>query len=178
MKYIKLSIYVTCLIMAIVCALSYFNDAIVPLKIISTVASASEVVVIAYFKWLWRIKWLNFFKIPDLNGKWICQIDYEKGINYPAGTKVSEWRITQDLFNIQINFDTNEIRSHSVSASIVKEHNEKILFYIYRTDPSKQFKEKNPAKWGAAKIYINKDFLTGDYWTSDGTSGTMTIKKR
>ena len=177
-KLVKLAIYITCILFIAVCLLSYLSDNIVPLKVVSTIASISDILIIVYCKWLWRIKFLNFFKHNDLNGKWECKIVFDSGINYDAGEKKSIWEIKEDLFGIQINMDTNEINSYSVAATIIKEHEKTSLLYMYKTEPSKEFRGKNPDKWGATKLNIkSNDIMEGEYWTNGKTAGRLLLKK-
>ena len=176
-KLIKISIYVTCSLFIIVCVLSYLNSNIIPLKVVTTVASAAEILVVLYCKFLWKIKFLNFFKKKNLNGKWDCNIIYDAGNVYDAGEKNCVLIIKQDLFDIQVNMDTDEIKSYSIAATLLKSHENTSLYYVYKTEPSKDNREKNPDKWGTAKLDIKDDNMDGEYWTNGKTAGRMIARK-
>lgn len=66
--------------------------------------------------------------------------------------------------------------SNSITGDIVEEDGKKILYYSYRTNP-KAFLEDNPIKIGTARIIIEKEELTGTYWTQAGTSGDIKLNK-
>ena len=75
--------------------------------------------------------------------------------------------ISQTLMSTRIIVKTNEMKSVSVSASIREENGEYILYYVYRTDPKNEFVDKNPSKYGAARIDLSeRPHLEGTYWTT------------
>ena len=52
-------------------------------------------------------------------------------------------------------------------------------FYIILIEQIlKHFREDNPIKIGTARIIIEKEELTGTYWTQAGTSGDIKLKNK
>lgn len=171
---IKISIYVTCAMIAIVFLSSLIWDSINLLKWLSGVATGANVLVVLYCKLLWKFHiWkLPLSKTPNLNGEWISSITYS------SGEKITKIKIKQDLFGIQVNLESDEIDSVSLVASILEEHGKRYLIYTYTTDPKQEFRDKNPVQWGTAKIDITDlNDVTGYYWTTRGTQGSMKMEK-
>ena len=90
-----------------------------------------------------------------------------------------EVNINQTFLKSSIYLITDEI----IGKSIVSKWNfsEDKLFYIYRTDPKSEFKDKNPIQYGGAQIKINpKDLkhIRIEYWTDRKTKGYMELNKK
>lgn len=172
---IKITIYIVAGITLIICLLSIIFPSITVVKYISSIATISEVLIILYCKFLWKIRFLNFLKIKNLNGEWNCKISYKyNGIYGEKDTVVS---IKQDLFEIQINMSTDEVSSYSISSAIISEHNRNYLVYTYRTEALKEVRDKNRDQWGTAKLNIEDGKMIGEYWTNNKTDGTMLLVK-
>lgn len=126
-------------------------------------------------------QFLEKYECPILYEKYSCLIEYE----CPKGTKMSKEsiiKINQKYTSISITLYTNEIDSSSVTAEIVKENDQFILYYIYKTNTKAKYLEKNKAQHGGCRIALdsimeansNKE-IKGIYWTTSNTMGDMTL---
>lgn len=141
----------------------------------SYAVTISVIIGCLYEKYLWRYNILE--KTPALHKKYECKIKYVyKGI---SGEKIADVNIHQTLFDISIKLKTNEETSISKSAQIVEENGQYFLYYVYITEPKNEFADKNPIKYGYAKISLsNVDKLEGQYWTTHFTKGDMIFTKK
>lgn len=172
---IKISIYVTCSMVAVVFVASLFLNSISVLKWLSGIASGANIIVIIYCKVLWKYRILNLplSKTPNLNGIWNFIIKYSNG------EKTTNVEIKQDLFGIQVNLQSDETNSSSLVANILEERGKMYLIYTYITDPKQKVRDKNPVQWGTAKIDITDlNNISGYYWTTQGTQGSIEMIKK
>jgi hypothetical protein len=88
---------------------------------------------------------------------------------------------------------TNEITSYSKTASLVKDGDYWVLYYVYETEPNALYSENNPIQKGAVWLEIEKTKsnlktwlfpakapvlqLKGHYWTSRKTIGDLQFWK-
>ena len=175
---VKFSVYVVVSITFIMTVILHFFKSLDLLKCLSFIATSSEILVIIYFKFLWKIKKLNFFKIVNLNGKWDCELeyDYPEGVKHKKNTTIV---IRQDLFGIQVNMDSNETNSYSIIADIEKDRDREYLVYAYKTETKFDYREHNRDQLGGVKLLINDNQnMEGEYWTNNKTLGSMKLKKR
>lgn len=128
-------------------------------------------------KWVWTF--FEKYECPILCEKYNCLIKYE----WPEGTfgeKNTIIKISQTYTSVSIDLITDEIKSRSLIAEIVKENDEFILYYTYRTNPKAQYLDGNKAQYGGCRIvldsitedYANKS-IEGIYWTTSKTKGDM-----
>lgn len=175
-KIIKLTIYIFAFISMIVSFISILIDSITFLKCLSSIITITEILVIIYCKYLWKYKYLNFFKIKNLNGEYECTIN----TNYPnihneIKTKII---INQDLFDIQVNMTSKETKSYSIISDIEKNHSREYLLYTYKTETNAEYREHNRDQFGSVRLYIDDlDNLEGEYWTNNNTQGLIKLIK-
>lgn len=146
---------------------------------IETMASSiSEAIAIAfglsilYEKILWKINPLE--SMPRLSSKYKCTLEYDHKMGH--GVKKTEAEIRQTLLKVTISFSTDEIYSHSVTGSVVKNDDDFVLCYMYETTPKAKFMSQNPVQYGACRLYIDAQNGTmhGVYWTTSSTVGDIT----
>lgn len=176
-NFIKFCLYTSLIVTIVSTIFIDKNNANDVIKMLTKIISVSEFIIIVYCKWGWKILFLNFFKVKNLNGVWECTLQY----NYANENrvKVTNIIIKQDLFGIQINMTSDETASCSINASIEREHGIEYLIYTYKTETKLIYREQNRDQFGAAKLLI-KDINTmeGEYWTNNRTIGTMKLTKK
>lgn len=131
-------------------------------------------------RWVWKHPLaVKFTGIPDLNGIWRGRLysSFNGGIE-----KDAQITIKQTASKFIVENKTNEITSISFISIWDGEylHRKKDLFYIYRTYPKSEFKDKNPVQYGTGKITHDNavpDRIRLDYWTDRGTKGYMDLKR-
>lgn len=145
------------------------------------------IILIIFTKWLWKFhifkEWLVL--IPNLTGEWRGKLsatyqDPEAGKK--KDSKNINANIKQDLFHISIITRTEEMKSTSFVAAfdIDKNQNRKRVCYSYTSIPKPEYREKSPIHYGTALLDIvgNPPYkLSGEYWTTRKTTGTIELKK-
>ena len=121
--------------------------------------------------------WLVPF--PRINGEWKGKLVFIKDeVEKEISATVS---IYQTLFYIQIKLKTEESTSNSICASfnIDKDRGLKQLFYSYLNIPKTTIRYRSKIHYGAVRLEINDDatVLEGEYWTSRGSVGKITLEK-
>lgn len=175
-KLLKICVWIVIIVTAIFTVLTYTSDSLALLKILSTVASISEILIVSYCNCLWKL--INFLGIPRIYGEWKCSIIYEDKKTKKELRKETKVSIRQNVFNVRVNLDSDETNSYSILGRIETEHDRKYLVYVYKTSTKKEFREKNRDQLGSAKLMI-KDVnnLEGEYWTNNYTNGRMQLIK-
>ncbi len=100
-----------------------------------------------------------------------------KGIRKNISKNV-EISIKQKFSSIDIFLKSNEMIGKNIVYKWDFSNNR--LFYIYKTDPNIEFKDKNPIQYGAAQVKFtlnNKKELRIEYWTDRNTKGYIKLKK-
>lgn len=174
--FIKACVWISFIISSIVALYFHFNDSKEIIKNLSKVPAISEFIILLYCKCLWKVKILNFMKVKNLNGVWDCVIKYKP--EDECKKKTCKLKIKQDLFGIQVNMNTDETNSWSITASIESKHENHYLIYIYKTETKKEFRDNNRDQYGAAKLLINENTMSGEYWTNNKTDGVMELIRK
>lgn len=128
-----------------------------------------------YERFLW--KYFTFCnKIPKIFGEYKVKIDYS--YQDQCGTKMIDATIKQTYLTTKVFLTTDEITSITLTSDIVKDNDEMILYYTYRTTPKMKFSKENPINLGATRLVIKEDVLEGIYWTARNTVGDINMKKK
>ena len=159
--YIAATCAVIICILGLNCHWSWWN-------IFSHILSVSSLFFFFYEKWLWKKMPLFITHVPVLPKKLKGAFKYTHPHTQLPDSKEAIMHISQTLMSTRIIIQTNEMKSVSVSASIREENGEYMLYYVYRTDPKNEFVDKNPSKYGAARIDLSQSphRLEGTYWTT------------
>ena len=155
-KLIKPGIIIAALTFAICCLIKKpqeFGD------YTSNVSYAVTVVTLIFYiyeKWAWQI--IPWNRPPVLKKQYSGTIRYTLGID------------------IKTNTDINS--SVTITAAIVSEFGQDILYYTYMTNPSAATQKSNPIQHGTCRMVLEGDNKTirGKYWTSSNTTGDIEWK--
>ena len=131
------------------------------------------------FAWKWKIfrGWL--IPIPDISGKWegILLSTYT---NPPMEIPTSV-SIKQTFFHTIVKIKTGESSSISKCASfdIDTDRGIKQLYYSYVNKPKAEVRHRSEIHYGTTLLEISDDnkSLTGEYWTSRKTTGSLHLHK-
>ena len=127
-----------------------------------------------FWKFLHRIR---VVKVPNLNGTWKGHVasSFDKhATKYNATIKVS-----QKWSEISIVLDTDNSKSHSLSASIItKDTADPVLAYEYLNEPKPTAKSTMHTHRGTARLTIdvNSNSLEGEYYTGRDRMSIGTLK--
>lgn len=151
------------------------------------VVSAVPLIVFALFalfdKWAWR--WWIIPKLvqrPILHGTWYGRLnsnwvspDAEK----PEGPYEAFLVVTQTFTTLQISLMTEQSKSRSVIADIVKNTADDFsVFYHYGNTPRVDVRDGSPIHMGGVSFEVfdvRPSKLEGEYWTSRNSGGSMTF---
>lgn len=114
-------------------------------------------------------------KVPVLKNEYIGTIRYKK--DEKCKEKSINIYFYQTFTTVRIKLTTDEIESNSITADIIEERGEYILYYTYITNPRSEYSENNPIQHGTCRLCItNLDDIKGTYWTSRKTIGDVYLK--
>ncbi len=150
--------------------------------VVSKSISIVVVISIVFVKWLWKCKWFHPWLVPfpNLEGKWEGSIKTtfkDEQHNIPL-----EVTITQTFFQITVRIKTLESQSISNGAYFPIDMDGKVshLYYSYVNTPNRDVRDRSVIHYGTTRLDfdhypVNK--LSGEYWTSRCTTGTIELKK-
>lgn len=124
-----------------------------------------------YEKWLWRI--IPWNRPPILNTKYKGNIHYN--YNGVACEKSIQVQIKQSWLSIDIKTSTDINSSVTITAMIVSEFGQNVLYYTYMTNPTVATQRENPIQHGTCRMILTDDNarISGKYWTSSSTTGDI-----
>lgn len=156
------------------CIKTFFGDCS-KMVLIMTVLSTSFV----SFAWKWKIFQGWLIPIPDISGEWKGKL-ISTYTNPPMEIKTSVC-IKQTFFHTIVQIQTGESSSISKCASfdIDTDRGVKQLYYSYVNKPNPEVRHKSEIHYGTTLLEISDDSqtLSGEYWTSRKTTGSVTLNK-
>ncbi|MDZ4352724.1 MAG: hypothetical protein U1B81_08905 [Arthrobacter sp.] len=178
---IKIAVYIA---IGLISAVIFLAGLQLP-SVWSRVVSAIPVVVVGLFavfdKWVW--KWWIIPKLvqrPILHGTWRGQLNSNW---IPSTTEKSEGPyeaflvVTQTFTTLQISLITEQSKSRSVIADIVKNGSDDFsVFYHYGNTPKVEVRDGSPIHMGGVSFEVfdvRPSRLEGEYWTSRNSGGSM-----
>lgn len=170
-KLIKPMIFIAAAVFAICCLLkrpAEFSDYT---TYIGYSITGTTLLFVVYEKWLWkRIPWN---RPPILKKQYSGIIRYH--FNGIVGEKPIDILIQQSWSSIDIKTKTDINSSFTITAAIVSEFGQAVLYYTYLTNPSAATQKNNPIQHGTCRMILEGDNsrIKGKYWTSSLTSGDM-----
>lgn len=134
-----------------------------------------------FIKFGWRCKifkgWL--IPIPDISGRWEGVL-ISTYTNPPMEIPTSV-EILQTFFHTIVKIRTGESTSISRCASydIDTDRGIRRLYYTYVNTPKPEVRDRSEIHYGTTYLEISNDTqtLTGEYWTSRKTTGSMSLHK-
>lgn len=172
-KFLRQALWVAIIAVALRCLISW-DDIIAHPNAYDLYGFASEAVAAAvilmalYEKWLWR--WLPLKSVPKLKKTYSGTLKS----SYDDREHAAIIEIKQTLLSVHVTVTTEESKSQSLSASIIEDHGEKQLVYIYLNVPKSEFRHRSEIQYGTAVLCVdNPEELTGRYYTDRKTIGDM-----
>lgn len=157
------------------------------LQLIPTTVTIELVIVGFFTKWIWKWEILHpwFVVTPDLSGRWEGTLHYvwttEDG-ERNEDDRDTTVTIIQSFNHIVVKLGTVESSSRSVAASFDIDEKRGVfdLYYTYINEPLVTLQDRSKIHYGTTRLKFdlhNPTSLKGEYWTSRGTKGTMTLTK-
>ncbi|MBR6982876.1 MAG: hypothetical protein IKH75_04970 [Ruminococcus sp.] len=178
-KLIKPSVFLAVLVFVICCLIRGVSSVEDVLSYIGYSVSAVTILFVIYERFVWRF--IPWNRPPILKKKYIGKIDYR--MKKEPETKDIEVDVKQTWLTVRIKTKTDINSSSSITADIVNENNQEVLYYSYVTNPSALSQGKNPIQHGTCRMILSNknDVIDGKYWTSSQTTGDIhwtEVKKR
>jgi len=157
------------------------------LGLLPTVVTVDLVVIAAFVKWGWKLKFFRGWLVPfpDLHGTWIGRI-HSDWRNPETGKKPPPipvmLTINQSFFHISCVMRTGEMSSSSYSEGFMIDSDRQIkkIAYSYASKPRVSLKDRSTPHDGTAVFEIiekPKRKLTGRYWTERPTTGEILLER-
>lgn len=141
---------------------------------VSYAVTAVTAIFCVYEKWVWRF--IPWNRPPVLKEQYDGIIYYK--LNGIAGEKsISVW-IKQTWLGIDVKTKTDINSSVTITATVLSEFGQDVLYYTYMTNPSAATQKSNPIQHGTCRMVLNGDnkTISGKYWTSSNTTGDIEWK--
>lgn len=170
-RLIKPAIFLAAIVYIICCLIKKPDSISDVLSYLGYSVSAITIIYVAYERLLWRF--IPWNRPPVLKKKYHGLIDYKfKGAQ---DSKTIEVDVKQTWLTVQIKVKTDINFSSSITADIVSENNQDVLYYSYITNPSAMSEGNNPTQHGTCRMILNEKNikLDGKYWTSSKTTGDI-----
>jgi hypothetical protein len=133
-----------------------------------------------YFKYGWKIKWLNLILYKEnINGTWFG--DYESTDLKTETIYKGEISlvIKQNFLTIKMTSITNKYKTYSYSEELNFKDEKKQLKYVYSQE--KLSSTNHHTRKGTSDLELtisaDKSELYGKFWTNSGTIGSLTFTK-
>ena len=175
-RLVKLSCYTA----ALVAFVSYLFKMEVTVEAIigyaETGVTISAIVGILYERKLWRYD--RLLNKPYIAGTYKCYLRYAHNKDGNRRAKECRVKIDQSLLTLSLKLWSDQTQSVSITAQLLRENEQDVLYYIYRTEPMAIKRQDNPSQYGGARLVIQPSAnLLGQYWTSSKTIGDMRLNR-
>ncbi len=131
-------------------------------------------------RYVWKLgllRKLKLVEIPDLNGKWIGEV--ESSYSQVGNTHPVSVVILQRWSKILVRLDTEHSRSRSITASLrTSDLPNPELSYQYVNEPKSNAPGTMEMHRGTATLELTGSGLEGDYYTGRGRREVGTIRLR
>jgi hypothetical protein len=154
---------------------------------LSTAVTIDTFICTLFVTYLWKLRifkgWL--VQIPDISGVWQGVIN-SNWVNPATGSATgsipASIKVSQNFFYINIKITTDQMESISSAGTfdIDKERGISRLWYSYTSTPNVAVRPINPIHFGTTLLTIdpdNPDVMSGEYWTSRQTIGTISLTR-
>lgn len=156
------------------------------LSFFSVAVLACTILLLLWDRWVW--KWKVSQTIPgvvrDMGGTWEAQLE-SFWINPTTGRspapKTVYMVIRQTSSTASVTLISDESKSKSSLARVVKEDGSWLLHYVYTNEPRLEFRGRSPIHHGSAVLSATGSpvkRLEGGYWTDRDSKGQLKLTKR
>jgi hypothetical protein len=149
-------------------------------------ATALQLVLMAWvylgWKHLWkRIPALNRLLFPDIGGEWEIKINWHR--DGQEGVVDAEATVKQDFLRVSMEVRSPKSDSQTLIAQPKRdpESGRPRLYYVYLVTPKAVGANPGPPYYGAAILTFSEiggGQLSGNYWTTQQTSGHFRLLRR
>ena len=152
------------------------------LRPFSPVIGVVLLLVLAFDRWLWRIRLLHgwFVKRPVLRGLWKIELrsEWKDPVTCNRPAAIEAYLVVRQTYSyLSLRLLTKESSSETLAADIVEAADGTFRVYaVYRNEPRPEFRDRSPIHYGALLIDFEgyPERLGGNYWTDRNSRGQLT----
>lgn len=152
----------------------------------SVAVFACTVLLLIWDRWAWKLQVAQ--SIPgvsrDLSGTWKARLEsfwVDPTTGRPPAPKTVYVVIRQTSLTASVTLISDESKSKSSLARVVKENGSWLLHYVYTNEPRLEVRGRSPIHHGSAVLSVTGSparRLEGGYWTDRDSKGQLTLTKR
>lgn len=157
-----------------------------PLSFFSVAVFACTILLLLWDNWVW--KWKVVQAIPgvnrDLSGTWRARLEsfwIDPTTGKTPAPKTVYVAIRQTSSKVSVTLISDESKSKSSLARVVKEDGSWLLHYVYANESRLEIRGRSPIHHGSAVLSVTGSpakRLEGGYWTDRGSKGQLKLTKR
>jgi hypothetical protein len=184
---IKIIVFLTVALLIVTLSLQGQSIIKPSLSAYSWIVTVVTAVILAWNKWLWRIKWLYpLSKMPDVRGTWKAELNsfWKDPQTGQARGKIEAYLVFRQTFSsLDIRLFSIESSSVSLSASVVTDaEGVHTIATTYRNEPGIAHLTHSPISHGGMLLSIRGEKIVsqidGKYWTDRLSTGEIKMIKR
>lgn len=156
------------------------------LRFLSTAVLVCSVLLFLWDQWAWKLR--PFQLLPgvsrDISGTWETTLEslwVDPTTLTPPSAKTVYIVIRQTSSNVTITLISDESKSKSSLARVIKEDGSWLLHYVYTNEPQVDFRAHSPIHHGSGVLAIVGNpakRITGSYWTDRDSKGKLSLLRR
>jgi len=152
-----------------------------PFGIVGTVVG---VVLGAFDRWLWKVRWLHpwFVETPNIGGTWKGQLTSSADGQIGETFRECYLVVRQRFSTVSAVLLTEESESKELAASVYRDSADgQTLAVTYENVPKRRYRDASPSNRGGMILHIRGDppkQLDGEYFTSRRTVGEIEFDRR
>jgi hypothetical protein len=156
------------------------------LRYLSIAVLVCSALLLIWDQWLWKIR--PFQLLPqvarDLNGTWEATLEslwVDPETQLAPAPKTVYVVIRQTSSEMSVSLISNESKSKSSLARIVKEEGSWLVHYLYTNEPLVDLRERSPIHHGSGVLNVvgnPPSRIAGVYWTDRNSKGKLALGRK
>lgn len=155
-------------------------------SLFSAAVFACTVLLLVWDRWVWKWKIAQLIPgvVRDLSGTWEATLDslwIDPATDVSPAPKTVFVVIRQTSSSASATLISDESKSKSSLARIVKEDGSWTLHYVYTNEPILKARKRSPIHHGSAVLAVTGSpakRIEGGYWTDRDSKGHLTLTRR
>jgi hypothetical protein len=156
------------------------------LSFFSAAVFVCTLVLFAWDRWLWKLRLIQATTgvTRDLSGTWEATLE-SLWIDPATGTKPEPKTvyvvIRQTSSRATVTLISDESKSKSSIARVIKEDDSWLLHYVYSNEPRLELRARSPIHHGSGVLSAvgnPVERISGGYWTDRDSKGSLRLKRR
>ncbi|RZS59501.1 hypothetical protein EV141_0728 [Microcella putealis] len=156
------------------------------LRFFSLAVFFCSLLLILWDQWAWKLRPFQLLPgVPrDVSGTWEATLDslwIDPETKKSPDPKTVYIVIRQTSSNASVILISNESKSKSSIARVIKEDGSWLIHYVYTNEPQVDLRAKSPIHHGSGVLSIvghPAQRVAGSYWTDRDSKGKLTLERR